>query len=54
MSSQGLYSLKSKTSYRQISQRLEAMGLGVVTIVSLWNLAGTPAAVSNFRAIEKG
>ena len=54
----GLYSLSGKTSYRQISQSLEAARLGVIMIVSLWNLAGFSAAVllrclSNFRAIEK-
>ena len=55
---QGLYSLISKTSYRQISWSLEAARLDVAMTVSLWNLTGTSAAVlprylPNFRAIEK-
>ena len=54
---QGLYSLSGKTSYRQISWSLEAARLGVIMIVSLWNLAGISAALprclSNFRAIWK-
>ena len=54
--SQGLYSLNGKTSYRQISRSLEAARLGVIMIVSLWNLTGISAAVlprclSNFRAM---
>ena len=36
----GLYSLSGKTSYRQISWSLEAARLGVIMIVSLWNLTG--------------
>ena len=31
------YSLSGKTSYRQISWSLEAVRLGVIMIVSLWN-----------------
>ena len=55
---QGLYSLSGKTSYRQISWSLEAARLDAAMVVSLWNLAGTPAAalpryLPNFRAIEK-
>ena len=37
---QGLYSLSVKTSYRQISRSLEAARLGVIMIVSFWNLTG--------------
>ena len=53
---QDLYSLSCKTSYRQISWSLEAMRLGVIMIVSLWNLTGISAALlprwlSKFRAI---
>ena len=40
---QGLYSLSGKTSYRQISSSLEAARLGVIMIVSLWNLTGAAA-----------
>ena len=52
----GLYSLSGKTSYRQISRSLEAARLGVIMIVSLWNLTGISAAVllrclSNIRAM---
>ena len=55
---QGLYSLSGKTSCRQISWSLEAARLGVIMIVSLWNLTGIPAALLprcllNFRAIGK-
>ena len=55
---QGLYSLSSKTSYRQISWSLEATKLDVLMIVSLWNLTGISAALllrclSNFRTIKK-
>ena len=55
---QGLYSLNGKTSYRQISWSLEAARLGVIMIVSLWNLTGISAALLprcllNFRAIGK-
>ena len=54
----GLFSLNGKTSYLQISWSLEAARLGVMVIVSLWNLTGISAAVlprclSNFRAIRK-
>ena len=57
-SSQDLYPLSGKTSYRQISWSLEAARLGVIIIAPLWNLTGTSAALlprslSNFRAIEK-
>ena len=53
---QGLYSLSSKTSYRQISWSLEAARLDVLMIVSLLNLAGIsatllPRCLSNFGAI---
>ena len=53
-----LYSLSGKTSYRQISRSLEAARLGVIVIVSLWNLTDSSAALlpeclSNFRAIVK-
>ena len=54
----GLYSLSGKTSYRQISWSLEAAGLDVAMVVSLWNLTGTSAAalpryLPNFRTIGK-
>ena len=54
----GLYSLGGKMSYHQISRRLEAVGLGVIVTVSLWNLIGTSAALllnflPNIRAIGK-
>ena len=53
----GLYSLSGKTSYRKISWSLEAARFGFKLIQSLWNLAGTSAALlprclSNFRAIR--
>ena len=53
---QGLYSLSGKTSYRQISWSLEVAKLGVIMIVSLWNLTGISAALlprclSNSKAI---
>ena len=53
----GLYSLSGKTSYRKISWSLEAARFGSKLLRSLWNLAGTPAALlprclSNFRAIR--
>ena len=38
-----LYSVSGKTSYRQISWRLEAARLDVEIVVSLWNLTGTSA-----------
>ena len=55
--SQGLYSLSGKTSYRKISWSLEAARFGFKLFQSLWNLAGTSAALlprclSNFRAIR--
>ena len=54
---QGLYSLSGKTSYRKISWSLEAARFGIKLFQSLWNLAGTSAALlprclSNFRAIR--
>ena len=54
---QGLYSLSGKTSYRKISWSLEAARFGFKLFQSLWNLAGTSAAMlprclSNFRAIR--
>ena len=54
---QGLYSLSGKTSYRKISWSLEATRFGFKLFQSLWNLAGTSAALlprclSNFRAIR--
>ena len=56
-SMQGLYSLSGKTSYRKISWSLEAARFGFKLFQSLWNLAGTSAALlprclSNFRAIR--
>ena len=55
---QGIYSPSGKTSYRQISWKLEAARLHVIMIVSLWNLTGISAALlprslSNVRAIGK-
>ena len=49
--------LKGKTSYRKISWSLEAARFGSKLFQSLWNLAGTSAALlprclSNFRAIR--
>ena len=54
---QGVYSLSGKTSYRKISWSLEAARFGFKLFQSLWNLAGTSAALlprclSNFRAIR--
>ena len=53
----GFYSLSGKTSYRKISWSLEAARFGFKLFQSLWNLAGTSAALlprclSNFRAIR--
>ena len=53
----GLYSLSGKTSYRKISWSLEAARFGSKLFQSLWNLAGTSAALlsmclSNFWAIR--
>ena len=53
----GLYSLSGKTSYRKILWSLEAARFGFKLFQSLWNLAGTSAALlprclSNFRAIR--
>ena len=55
---QGIYSLSGKTSYRQIPWSLEAARLGVIMIVSLWNLTGISAALLprcllNFKAFGK-
>ena len=41
----GLYSLSGKTSYRQITWRLEAARLDIIMIVSHWNLTGISAAL---------
>ena len=54
---QGLYSLSGKTSYRKISWSLEAARFGFKVFQSLWNLAGTwaallPRCLSNCRAIR--
>ena len=54
---QGLYSLNGKTSYRKISWSLEGARFGFKLFQSLWNLAGTSAALlprclSHFRAIR--
>ena len=54
----GLCSLSGRTSYRQISWSLEAARLGVIIIVSLWNLTGIstellPKSRSNFRVTRK-
>ena len=51
---QGLYSLSGKTSYRKISWSFEAARFGLKLFQSLWNLAGTSAALlprclSNFK-----
>ena len=53
----GLYSPSGKTSYRKISWSLEAARFEFKLFQSLWNLAGTSAALlprclSNFRAIR--
>ena len=53
----GPYSLSGKTSYRKISWSLEAARFGFNLFQSLWNLAGTwaallPRCLSNFRAIR--
>ena len=55
---QSLYSLSGKTSYRKTLWSLEATRVGVIMIVSLWNLAGIsvvllPRSLSNFRTIGK-
>ena len=57
LTNQGLYSLSRKTSYRKISWSLEAARFRFKLFQSLWNLAGTSAALlprclSNFRAIR--
>ena len=43
--SQGLYSLSGKMSFHQISWCLEGATLGVMIILSLWNLAAISIAV---------
>ena len=53
---QGFCSLSGWASYRKISWRLEAARLGIIIIVSLWNLTGIsavllPRCLSNFKAI---
>ena len=53
----GLYSLNGKASYRKISWSLEAARFGFKLFQSLWNLAGTSAALlprwlPNFSAIR--
>ena len=53
----GLYSLSRETSYHKISWSLEVARFGFKLFQSLWNLAGTSAALlprclSNFRAIR--
>ena len=45
LTTQGLYSLSGKTSYRKISWSLEAARFGFKLFQSLWNLAGTSAAL---------
>ena len=52
----GVYSLSGRTSYRKILWSLETARLGVIMIVSLWNLTSISAALlprclSNFTAI---
>ena len=42
---QGLYSLSGKTSFLQISWNLATTSLGVVLIVSLWNMTDILAAL---------
>ena len=42
---QGLYSRRSKTSYRQISRSLKVARLDVVMVISLWNLTGISATL---------
>ena len=54
---QGLFSLSSKTSYRQISRSLEAARLDVIMMVSLCNLTDIsavlqPRCLSNFSVIR--
>ena len=54
---QGLCSLSGQTSYRKISWSLEAERLGVIMLVSLWNLKISRSALlsgclSNFRWLE--
>ena len=44
MGLQGLYSLSGKSCYHQISRNLKATILGVIIIVSFWNLTGISAA----------
>ena len=54
----GLYSLSSKTSYRQISWSLKPARLDVIMILPFWHFTGISAAVlprcrSNFKTIWK-
>ena len=46
----GLYSLSSKTSYRQISWSLGAARLDVIMIVSPWNLTGAAEVPVKFQS----
>ena len=51
---QDMYSLNSKTSYRQISSSLEDAIMGVIMNASIFNLTGAPAALlPNGRASEQ-
>ena len=45
----GLYSLSGKTSYCQMSWRLEVVRLDVEMIVSLWNLSVNTATKAPFK-----
>ena len=49
---QGLNSLSGKTSYRQISRRLEAARLEVKMIVSLWIFTGICAKLLLRRPVK--
>ena len=51
---QGLYQISGRTSYRKIKGSLEIARLGVVMIVSLWNLTGISAALlqSDWKSIN--
>ena len=54
LSEPGPLSQSGETSYRQISWSLQAAKLGVITIVSLWNLtaiSAAPRCLSNLRPI---
>ena len=46
----GIYSLSGETSYRQISWSLETAKLGVIMIVSLWNLTGIGSGAVKFQS----